>query len=187
MAYALRGSIILSLWEAKSALSLSKEMKTYSPKAQDIKREWWLIDAADKTLGKIATQAANLLMGKHKAIYASHMDTGDYVVVINAANVKVTGKKAEQKIYYRHSGYPGGLKSQSYEELFSKDPARVVEIAVKGMLPHNSLGRAMFKKLKVYPGNEHPHQAQIAFRARSEAKGSERQRNEESEILSKER
>jgi len=115
------------------------------------------------------------------------MDTGDYVVVINAANVKVTGKKAEQKIYYRHSGYPGGLKSQSYEELFSKDPARVVEIAVKGMLPHNSLGRAMFKKLKVYPGNEHPHQAQIAFRARSEAKGSERQRNEESEILSKER
>jgi len=197
VAYALRGSIILSLWEAKSALSLSKEMKTYSPKAQDIKREWWVIDAADKTLGKIATQAANLLMGKHKAIYASHMDTGDYVVVINAANVKVTGKKAEQKIYYRHSGYPGGLKSQSYEELFSKsqsyeelfskDPARVVEIAVKGMLPHNSLGRAMFKKLKVYPGNEHPHQAQIAFRARSEAKGSERQRNEESEILSKER
>jgi len=136
-------------------------MKTYSPKAKDIEREWWVIDASDKTLGKIATQVANLLMGKHKPIYAPHIDTGDYVVVINAAKVKVTGKKAEQKIYYRHSGYPGGLKSQRIEELFSKDPARVIELAIKGMLPHNRLGRAMFKKLKVYPGNEHPHQAQI--------------------------
>jgi large subunit ribosomal protein L13 len=161
VAYALKGSIILSLWEAEPVLSLSKEMKTYSPKAKDIEREWWVIDATDKTLGRIATQVANLLMGKHKSIYAPHIDTGDYVVVINAAKVRVTGKKAEQKVYYRHSGYPGGLKSQRLEELFSKDPARVIELAVKGMLPHNSLGRAMFKKLKIYPGNEHPHQAQV--------------------------
>ena len=136
-------------------------MKTYSPKAKDIEREWWVIDATDKTLGRIATQIAKLLMGKHKPIYAPHIDTGDYVVVINAAKVKVTGEKAEQKIYYRHSGYPGGLKSQRFEELFGKDPSRVIELAVKGMLPHNRLGRAMFKKLKVYPGNEHPHQAQV--------------------------
>jgi large subunit ribosomal protein L13 len=137
-------------------------MKTYSPKAQDIQRKWWVIDATDKTLGRIATQVANLLMGKHKPIYALHIDTGDYVVVINAAKVKVTGKKAEQKIYYRYSGYPGGLRSQNFEELFKQDPSRVMELAVKRMLPRNSLGRAMFKKLKVYPGNEHPHQAQIS-------------------------
>ncbi len=138
------------------------EMKTYSPRARDIKRQWWVIDAADKALGRTATQVAKLLMGKHKPIYAPHIDTGDYVVVINAAKVKVTGRKAEQKTYYRHSGYPGGLKSASFKELFSQDPVRVVELAVKGMLPHNSLGRAMFKKLKVYPGNEHPHQAQVS-------------------------
>ena len=136
-------------------------MKTYSPKAKDIEREWWVIDAADKALGRLAAQVAHLLMGKHKPIYAPHIDTGDYVVVINAAKVKVTGKKAEQKIYYRHSGYPGGLKSPSFKEVFSRKPARVVELAVKGMLPSNRLGRTMFKKLKVYPGNEHPHQAQV--------------------------
>lgn len=139
-----------------------KEMKTYSPRARDIKRDWRVIDAADKALGRTATQVVRLLMGKHKPIYAPHIDTGDYVVVVNAAKVKVTGRKAEQKIYYRHSGYPGGLKSASFKELFSKDPVRVFELAVKGMLPHNSLGRAMFKKLKVYPGNEHPHRAQIS-------------------------
>jgi large subunit ribosomal protein L13 len=138
------------------------EMKTYSPRARDIKRQWWVIDAADKALGRTATRVAKLLMGKHKPIYAPHIDTGDYVVVINAAKLKVTGRKAEQKTYYRHSGYPGGLKSASFKELFSQDPVRVVELAVKGMLPHNSLGRAMFKKLKVYPGNEHPHQAQVS-------------------------
>lgn len=148
-------------------------MKTYSPKSKDIERKWWVIDAADKTLGKIATQVASLLMGKHKPIYAPHIDTGDYVVVINAAKVKVTGKKGEQKIYYRHSGYPGGLKSQSFEQLFSKDPRRVIEHAVKGMLPHNNLGRAMFKKLKVYPGNEHPHQAQVSFRHPERSSGSD--------------
>jgi large subunit ribosomal protein L13 len=147
-------------------------MKTYSPKAKDIERKWWVIDAADKTLGKIATQVANLLMGKHKPIYAPHIDTGDYVVVINAAKVQVTGKKAEQKTYYRHSGYPGGLKSQNFEQLFSKDPGRVIELAVKGMLPHNNLGRAMFKKLKIYAGNEHPHQAQVSSRRPERSAGS---------------
>ncbi len=135
-------------------------MRTYSTKAKDIERQWWVIDAADKTLGKVATEVANLLTGKHKPLYAPYIDTGDYVVVVNAAKVKVSGKKAEQKTYYRYSGYPGGLKSASFKELFSRDPARVVELAVKGMLPHNRLGRAMFKKLKVYPGSEHPHQAQ---------------------------
>ena len=139
-------------------------MKTYSPKAKDIQREWWVIDATNQTLGRMASQLARLLMGKHKAIFAPHVDTGDYVVVINAARVRVTGKKAEKKFYYRHSGYPGGLKSQSFEELFSKNPVRVIELAVKGMLPRNRLGRAMFKKLKVYPGDEHPHQGQVPVR-----------------------
>jgi large subunit ribosomal protein L13 len=162
-------------------------MKTYSPKAKDIKREWWVIDAEDNTLGRIATQVANLLMGKHKPIYAPHIDTGDYVVVINAAKVKVTGEKAEQKIYYRHSGYPGGLKSQRFEELFGKNPVRVMELAVKGMLPHNRLGRDMFKKLKVYTGSEHPHQAQISFRHSERSEKLRMTDNEESEIFPKER
>ena len=161
-------------------------MKTYSPKAKDINREWRVIDATDKTLGKMVTQIASLLMGKHKPIYAPHIDTGDYVVVINAAKVHVTGKKAEQKLYYRHSGYPGGLKSQSFEELLRKDPVRVIELAVKGMLPHNSLGRAIFKKLKVYPGNEHPHQAQISTRRHERSAGIRTTENEEGEILQKE-
>jgi large subunit ribosomal protein L13 len=162
-------------------------MKTYSTKAKDIEPEWWVIDAADKTLGSLATKVANLLMGKHKPIYAPYIDTGDYVVVVNAAKVKVTGKKAEQKIYYRHSGYPGGLKSQSLKELLSKDPGHVIEVAVKGMLPHNRLGRAMFKKLKVYPGSEHPHQAQISLRHSERGEGRRMTKNNESEILSKER
>ncbi len=137
-------------------------MKTYSPRAKDISRDWWVIDATDMTLGRMAAHAARLLMGKHKPIYARHIDTGDYVVIINAARVRVTGRKTEQKIYYRHTGYPGGLKSPSFGELFRKNPTRVVEMAVKGMLPHNSLGRAMYKKLKVYPGDEHPHRAQTS-------------------------
>jgi len=152
-------------------------MKTYSPSARDIRREWWKIDATDMTLGRIATRAARILRGKHKPMYAPHMDTGDYVVVVNAARVRVTGKKAKQKIYYRHSGYPGGLKSPTYEELFAKNPARVVELAVKGMLPHNSLGRNMFRKLRVYIGEEHPHEAQASlFRSGAEAI-TDRQRN----------
>ena len=135
-------------------------METYSTKARDLRREWHVVDATDKTLGKLASQIAHLLMGKHKPIYSPHLDTGDYVVVINAAKIKVTGKKAEQKIYYRHSGYPGGLKSPTFKEIFNSKPGYILEHAVKGMLPHNSLGRAMFKKLRVYPSNEHPHQAQ---------------------------
>lgn len=138
-------------------------MKTYSPRAKDIERQWWLIDAADMTLGRMASQAAHILRGKHKPMYAPHLDTGDYVVIVNAAKVRVTGNKAKQKVYYRHSGYPGGLKSPTYEQVFGRNPARVVELAVKGMLPHNSLGRAMFRKLKVYAGAEHPHQAQGAL------------------------
>jgi len=136
-------------------------VKTYTPKAENIERKWWLIDATDKTLGRLATQVAKLLMGKHKPIYTPHIDTGDYVVVINAARVRVTGNKAEQKLYYRYSGYPGGLRSQTFEELLKKNPGRVIELAVKRMLPHNRLGRAMFKKLKVYPGGDHPHSSQI--------------------------
>ena len=161
-------------------------MKTYSPKAKDIKREWRVIDATNKTLGRMVTQVASLLMGKHKPIYAPHIDTGDYVVVINAAKVKITGKKAEKKLYYRHSGYPGGLKSQNFEELLSKDPVSVIELAVKGMLPHNSLGRAMFKKLKVYPGNEHPHQAQISTRRHERSAELRTTENEEGETLKRE-
>ncbi len=148
-------------------------MKTYSTKANDIEHQWHVVDASGKTLGRFASQIAILLMGKHKPLYAPYIDTGDYVVVVNAAKVRVTGKKTEQKIYYRYSGYPGGLKSPSFKEVFSKDPGRVIELAVKGMLPHNRLGRAMFKKLKVYPGAEHPHQAQTPLRHAGEAKGAE--------------
>lgn len=162
-------------------------MKTYSPKAKDIEREWWVIDATDKTLGRMAVQIARVLRGKNKPIYASHIDTGDYVVVINAARVRVTGKKAEQKLYYSHSGYPGGLRTRSYEELFSKDPVRVVEHAVKGMLPHNSLGRAMFKKLKVYAGNEHPHHGQVSVRGAEANNGAESTASKTSKALPKER
>ena len=136
-------------------------VKTYSTKASDIKREWHLIDAEDKVLGRVATQIARLLMGKHKPIYSRHLDTGDYVVVINAAKVQVTGKKEKDKIYYRHTGYPGGLKSINYEKMMEKHPTRALEYAVKGMLPHTKLGAQMIKKLKIYAGAEHPHQAQL--------------------------
>ena len=132
-------------------------MKTYSTKASDIKREWHVIDASDKVLGRFATQVASLLMGKHKPIYSPNLDTGDFVVVINATKVQVTGNKMKQKLYYRHSGYPGGLKSISLEKMMQTHPTRVIEHAVKGMLPHNRLGAKMFKKLKVYAGDTHPH------------------------------
>ena len=137
-------------------------MKTYSTKAMDIERQWHVMDASGKTLGRLASQIARLLMGKHKPIYAPYLDTGDYVIVLNAAKVRVTGNKAKQKIYYRHTGYPGGLKAVAFEDMLAKHPTRVIEYAVKGMLPHNRLGRAMFKKLKVYAGDSHPHQAQVA-------------------------
>jgi len=135
-------------------------MKTYITKPSDIKREWHVIDASDKALGRLATEVARLLMGKHKPIISHNLDTGDFVVVINADKIRVTGNKAKQKLYYRHSGYPGGLKSISLEKMMQTNPARVIEYAVKGMLPHNRLGATMRKKLKVYAGDTHPHLAQ---------------------------
>lgn len=144
-------------------------MKTYSTKASEIERKWHIIDASGKTLGKVATEAAALLKGKHKPIYSPHLDVGDYVVIVNAAKIAVTGKKLTQKIYYRHSNYPGGLKSIRLDEMLKSNPTRVIEHAVKGMLPHNRLGAAMFKKLKVYAGPEHPHQAQIKAAEKKEA------------------
>jgi len=135
-------------------------MKTYAVKASEIERRWWLVDATDQTLGRLATRIATLLEGKHKPMYSPHLDTGDHVVVINASRVKVTGNKLVQKRYYRHSGYPGGLKEESLQALMARKPELVIERAVKGMLPQNRLGRAMFRKLKVYGGSNHPHQAQ---------------------------
>ena len=135
-------------------------MKTYSTKASDIKREWHVIDASDKILGRVATQAASLLMGKHKPIFCHHLDTGDYVVVINAEKVRVTGNKAKQKFYYRHSGYPGGLKSVSLEKMLQTHPTRVIEYGVKGMLPQNRLRASMMKRLRVHAGDTHPYQGQ---------------------------
>lgn len=136
-------------------------MKTYATKAKDIERQWHVIDASGKTLGRLAAQVARLLTGKQKPNYAPYLDCGDYVIVLNAAKVKLTGNKAKQKTYYRHSGYPGGLKAVGFEKMLQTHPNRVIEHAVKGMLPHNLLGDAMFKKLKVYAGDKHPHQAQI--------------------------
>ena len=135
-------------------------MKTYSTKASDIERQWHVIDASGKVLGRLATRVASLLMGKHKPIFSRNLDTGDFVVIINADKVRVTGNKAEQKLYYRHSGYPGGLKSISLGRMMQTKPTRVIEHAVKGMLPHNRLGASMMKKLKVYAGENHPHLAQ---------------------------
>jgi large subunit ribosomal protein L13 len=134
--------------------------KTYMAKADEVERKWYIIDASGKTLGRMASEIARILRGKHKPIYTPHIDTGDYVVVINAEKVKVTGKKRQNKIYYHHTGYPGGLKVISYDKLLEKNPERIIETAVKGMLPHNRLGRKMYKKLKVYAGPNHPHQAQ---------------------------
>jgi large subunit ribosomal protein L13 len=135
--------------------------KTYSVKATEIQRDWHLIDATDQVLGKLATRVAQLLMGKHKPMFSKHMDTGDNVVVINAAKIKVTGNKMKDKLYYRHSGYPGGLKSVNLGKLMETHPERVIEYAVKGMIPHTKLGAQMMKKLRVYAGAEHPHQSQV--------------------------
>jgi large subunit ribosomal protein L13 len=136
-------------------------MRTYSTKVSDIERKWHVIDASGKTLGRLATEAAVLLKGKHKPMYSPHLDVGDYVVVVNADKIEVTGKKLTDKIYYHHSNYPGGLKSISLGKMLETHPTRAIEHAVKGMLPHNRLGAAMFKKLKVYAGAEHPHKAQV--------------------------
>jgi large subunit ribosomal protein L13 len=133
---------------------------TYYAKPGEVERAWVLIDAADMVLGRVASAAAQILKGKHKPQYTPHVDTGDFVVIVNADKIRVTGAKAAQKVYYRHSGYPGGLKAETFEKAMQKHPERVIEHAVKGMLPKNTLGRAMGKKLKVYAGAEHPHQAQ---------------------------
>jgi len=135
-------------------------MKTFSAKPAEVKRDWYVIDAADKTLGRMATEIARRLRGKHKPEYTPHVDTGDYIVVVNAEKVKVTGNKVSDKMYYRHTGYPGGIRSKSFGKMIDSTPERLIEIAVKGMLPKNCLGRAMIKKLKVYAGSVHRHDAQ---------------------------
>lgn len=135
-------------------------MKTYSASTETVEHKWYVVDASGKVLGRLATQIAKYLRGKHKPEFTPHADTGDYVIVINAADIKVTGNKEQDKIYYTHSGYPGGLKEKTFEKLQEKDATRVIELAVKGMMPKNPLGREMLRKLKVYAGAEHPHTAQ---------------------------
>ena len=135
-------------------------MKTVSMRAQDVHRSWFIVDAENRTLGRLASAIAHRLRGKHKPEYTPHVDTGDFIIVVNAAKVRVTGNKESGKIYYRHSGYPGGIKSTSLGKMRQTHPERILEKAVKGMLPRNSLGRAMFRKLRVYAGAEHPHAAQ---------------------------
>lgn len=135
-------------------------MKTFSAKPAEVKRDWYIIDANGKTLGRMATEIARRLRGKHKPEYTPHVDTGDYIVVVNAEKIHVSGNKLKDKMYYRNTGYIGNLKSASLEKMLQKAPTRVIEIAVKGMLPRNPLGRAMFRKLKVYAGTEHEHTAQ---------------------------
>lgn len=135
-------------------------MKTFSAKTHEVKRDWYVVDASDKVLGRLATEIARRLRGKHKAEYTPHVDTGDYIVVTNAEKVAVTGRKFKEKMYYHHTGHPGGIKSISFDKLQAKNPARIIERAVKGMLPKNPLGRDMYRKLKIYVGNDHPHEAQ---------------------------
>jgi large subunit ribosomal protein L13 len=136
-------------------------MKTFSANAETIEQKWYIVDAAGKTLGRMAARVAMHLRGKHKPEYTPHVDCGDYIIVINAANVHVTGKKRSDKLYYRHSGYPGGLKTRTFKEMMQRKPESVIEKAIKGMLPRNPLGRAMYRKLKVYAGENHPHAAQM--------------------------
>ena len=135
-------------------------MNTFTAKPNDVNHDWYVVDATGKTLGRMATEIAHRLRGKHKPIYTPHVDTGDYIIVVNADKVQVTGNKAANKMYYRHTGYIGSLKSISFEKMQAKTPGRVIELAVKGMLPKNPLGRAMFRKLKVYSGPDHQHAAQ---------------------------
>ncbi len=135
-------------------------MKTYNATRETAQHNWYMVDAAGKTLGRLASEVAKRLRGKHKPEYTPNVDTGDYIIVINASLVKVTGKKTTDKVYYSHSGYPGGIKEVTFEKLLAKHPERVIEKAVKGMLPKNPLGREMYRKLKVYSGKEHPHEAQ---------------------------
>jgi large subunit ribosomal protein L13 len=139
---------------------MTTAMKTYQANAQDRERDWYVVDAAGKTLGRLATQIANVLRGKRKPTYTPHVDVGDFVIVINAEKIAVTGNKRQDKLYYRHTRYPGGIRSQSLGDLLEKRPEEVIRRAVKGMLPRNRLGRQQLRKLKVYVGAEHPHQAQ---------------------------
>lgn len=134
--------------------------KTYMPKPTDIERKWYVVDASGQTLGRLATRIAEILRGKHKPVFSPHVDGGDFVVIVNAADVALTGRKRENKVYYWHTGYPGGLRSKTAGELLDTNPERVIKLAVKGMLPNNKLGRRMLRRLKVYAGPEHPHQAQ---------------------------
>jgi large subunit ribosomal protein L13 len=135
-------------------------MSTYMATPQNIERKWYILDATDKPLGRLATEAARLLRGKHKPVYTPNVDSGDHVIILNADKIILTGHKLDQKYHYSHSGYPGGLKATSYKTLLENNPERAIEYAVRGMIPHNKLGRQAFKKLKVYQGSEHPHQAQ---------------------------
>ena len=135
--------------------------KTYTPKADDITRQWFVVDASDKVLGRLASEIAQVLRGKRKPSFTPHADVGDHVIVINADKVRVTGNKAEAKMYYRHTGYPGGIRTTSYSAMMEKHPERILQKAVWGMLPHNKLGRSIYKKLRVYAGPEHRHQAQL--------------------------
>lgn len=137
-----------------------KLQKTYTPTPGDIERAWWVVDATSLPLGRLASEVAQLLRGKHKPQFTPHFDIGDHVIVINAAKVAVTSNKSEQKIYYRHSGYPGGIKAESFERLLERRPEAIVERAIRGMLPKNRLGRATFRKLRVYGGTDHPHESQ---------------------------
>ncbi len=135
-------------------------MKTYSAKPSEVERKWYVVDATGKTLGRLSVQIANILRGKHRPTFTPHVDTGDFVVVVNAEKIRVTGKKADQMVYQRYSGYPGGLKEIPYRQMLERHPERILEHAVKGMIPHNRLGRSVYGKLKVYAGPDHPHSAQ---------------------------
>lgn len=135
-------------------------MKTISAKGHEVKRDWFVVDASNQVLGRLATEIARRLRGKHKAEYTPHVDTGDYIIVTNAEQVAVTGRKFKNKMYHHHTGFPGGIKSVTFEKMQAKNPVKIIELAVKGMLPKNVLGREMYRKLKVYVGSEHPHEAQ---------------------------
>src|SRR5690606_31376482 len=145
---------------AKSRNRVARIMKTFSAKPHEVNRDWYVVDASDKVLGRLASLIAHRLRGKHKPEFTPHVDTGDYIVVVNVERIRVTGRKAQQKMYHRHTGYPGGIKSLSYEKLMEKAPDRALALAVKGMLPRGPLGRAMYRKLKIYAGDTHPHAAQ---------------------------
>ncbi len=140
---------------------LHKAMKTYSLSSKEVEERWHVVDAADRPLGRVATEVAHLLRGKYRPTYTPHMDNGDFVIVVNAEKVQLTGSKSQQKIYYRHSGYPGGLKETPFERMLERHPERIVQAAVKGMLPHNRLSRKILRHLKVYAGPDHPHEAQV--------------------------